>query len=139
MAELPERELLEIDKANESGSSPVMFVHGLCLVSISWDRWRAAFEQHGYATIAPGWPDDPDSVEDAQQDPDVFATKRINQITDHYLAAGDVLEAASAVIGYSFGGLIAQKVAGVGASAATVAIDLAPFRGVLPLPVSSLK
>ena len=63
MAELTERELLEIDKANEAGSSPVMFVHGPCLLSISWDRWRAAFEQHGYATIAPGWPDDPDSVE----------------------------------------------------------------------------
>ena len=40
---------------------------------------------------------------------------------------------------YSFGGLIAQMVAGRGLSAATVAVDPAPFRGVLPLPISALK
>jgi len=43
------------------------------------------------------------------------------------------------VIGHSFGGLIAQKIAGEGVAAATVAIDNAPFKGVLPLPVSALK
>jgi len=44
-----------------------------------------------------------------------------------------------AVIGHSFGGLLAPIIAGRGQSAATVAIDAAPFRGVLPLPLSSLK
>jgi non-heme chloroperoxidase len=125
MAGLTERELLEIDKANESGSRPVMFVHGLWLLSSSWDRWRAVFEEHGMPrlhragrTIPTPW-------------------RMINQVTDHYLAAGSALTAAPAVIGHSFGGLIAQKIAGVGGSRATVAIDPAPFRGVLP--VSSLK
>lgn len=139
MAELTERELLEIDKANGSGRPPVMFIHGLWLLSSSWERWRAVFEDQGYATLAPGWPDDPESVEEAQRDPDVFARKMISQVTDHYLAAVRALGAPPAVVGHSFGGLIAQKIVGAGASAVTVAIDPAPFRGVLPLPVSSLK
>ena len=116
-----------------------MFVHGLWLLSSSWDRWRALFEEAGYATIAPGWPDDPETVEEARRDPTVFAHKMVKQVTDHYLAAISRLTVKPAVVGHSFGGLFAQKMAGEGVSVATVAVDPAPFRGVLPLPVSSLK
>jgi pimeloyl-ACP methyl ester carboxylesterase len=117
----------------------VIFVHGLWLLSSSWDNWRTLFEENGFATVAPGWPDDPSSVEEARKDPDVFAHKMVKQVTDHYLEAIDSLTLPPAVVGHSFGGLIAQKIAGEGASNATVAIDPAPFQGVLPLPVSSLK
>jgi non-heme chloroperoxidase len=44
-----------------------------------------------------------------------------------------------AVIGHSFGGLLTQIIAGRGLAAASVAISPAPFRGVLPLPISALK
>jgi alpha-beta hydrolase superfamily lysophospholipase len=44
-----------------------------------------------------------------------------------------------AVMGHSTGGLLAQLIADRGLSAVTVAIDPGPFRGVLPLPVSTLK
>jgi pimeloyl-ACP methyl ester carboxylesterase len=133
----PERD--EISRANDSGLQPVVFVHGLWLLSSSWDRWRALFEDQGFTTIAPGWPDDPGSVEEARRNPEVFAHKMVKQVTDHYLEAIDGLTIAPAVVGHSFGGLIAQKIAGTGASTATVAIDPAPFQGVLPLPLSSLK
>lgn len=136
---LTQRELDEISRANETGRVPVVFVHGLWLLSSSWDAWRDFFEQNGYSTIAPGWPDDPASVEQARTDPEVFAHKMVQQVTDHYLEAISHLGIKPAVIGHSFGGLIAQKIAGEGASAATVAIDNAPFRGVLPLPISALK
>ncbi|MFB2557378.1 alpha/beta hydrolase [Herbiconiux liangxiaofengii] len=129
----------EIARANDSGLQPVVFVHGLWLLSSSWRPWRDLFEENGFTTIAPGWPDDPDSVEEARRDPDVFAHKMVKQVTDHYLEAIDALTLAPAVVGHSFGGLIAQKIAGTGAAEATVAIDPAPFQGVLPLPVSSLK
>lgn len=43
------------------------------------------------------------------------------------------------MIGHSFGGPLTQMIAGRGLSAASVAIDPAPFRGVLPLPLSALK
>jgi pimeloyl-ACP methyl ester carboxylesterase len=136
---LNQRERTEVERANASGHQPVVFVHGLWLLASSWDRWRRVFEDAGYATIAPGWPDDPETVEAARQDPDAFAHKMVQQVTDHYHDAIQQLEIAPAVVGHSFGGLIAQKLAGEGASVATVAIDPAPFRGVLPLPVSSLK
>jgi pimeloyl-ACP methyl ester carboxylesterase len=49
------------------------------------------------------------------------------------------LQRKPAIIGHSFGGLLAQILAGRGLSLATVAIDPAPFRGVLPLPLSALR
>ncbi len=136
---LSEREQDEIDRANESGRQPVAFVHGLWLLSSSWDRWRMLFENSGYATIAPGWPDDPETVAEARDHPDVFAHKMVQAVTDHYLEAIAALTRKPGVVGHSFGGLIAQKIAGVGASAVTVAVDPAPGRGVLPLPASALK
>src|SRR5213596_2452084 len=139
MTDLTTHEQQEIDRANAQGKQPVVFVHGLWLLSSSWDRWRALFEEQGYTTLAPGWPDDPDTVEEAKGDPEVFAHKRIKQVTDHYIDAIGQLKRKPAVIGHSFGGLIAQKVAGEGVAAVTVAIDPAPFRGVLPLPLSALK
>src|SRR5258708_7156448 len=139
MTTLTSRERQEIERANNSGLQPVMFVHGLWLLAGSWDRWRSFFEEQGYTTIAPGWPDDPQSVEEAKKDPEVFAHKHIKQVTDSYVDAIRQLKTKPAVVGHSFGGLIAQKLAGEGVAAVTVAIDPAPFRGVLPLPLSALK
>ncbi|MBD8077633.1 alpha/beta hydrolase [Cellulosimicrobium arenosum] len=132
-------ELEEIARANDSGRTPVVFVHGLWLLSSSWDRWRRLFEENGYSTVAPGWPDDPDTVAAAREHPELFARKMVQAVTDHYLAAIEKLGTEPAVVGHSFGGLIAQKIAGDGVAAVTVAIDPAPGRGVLPLPASALK
>lgn len=133
------REQQDITVANKSGRQPVVFVHGLWLLAGSWDKWRSFFEAKGYSTIAPGWPDDPDTVEDAKQNPEVFAHKHIQQVADYYCDAIRQLNQKPIVIGHSFGGLLAQKIAGEGVAAVTVAIDPAPFRGVLPLPLSALK
>jgi pimeloyl-ACP methyl ester carboxylesterase len=97
------------------------------------------FEEAGYTALSPGWPDDPDTVAEAKEHPDVFAGKTVGQVADHF---GDVigkLDRKPAVIGHSFGGLLTQIIAGRGLSAASVAVDPAPFRGVLPLPISALK
>ena len=139
MTVLTTHEQQEIDRANAQGKQPVVFVHGLWLLASSWDRWRALFEEQGYTTLAPGWPDDPQTVAEAIDDPEVFANKRIKQVTDHYADAIRQLNRRPAVIGHSFGGLIAQQLAEEGLSAVTVAIDPAPFRGVLPLPLAELK
>src|SRR5205823_8289042 len=129
----------EIERANETGLTPVVFIHGLWLLPRSWDRWWAVFEEAGYAAVKPGWPDDPETVAEANAHPEVFAHKRVGQVADHYAEAIGRLKKKPAVIGHSFGGLLAQILAGRGLSAATVAIDPGPFRGVLPLPISSLK
>jgi non-heme chloroperoxidase len=129
----------QIAHANNSGLRPVVFIHGLWLLPSSWDRWAAVFTDAGYAPLSPGWPDDPDTVEEARSDPEVFAHKTVGQVADHYSEVIGGLAQKPAVIGHSFGGLLAEIIAGRGQSAVTVAIDGAPFRGVLPLPVSSLK
>ena len=139
MAAITEHEQGEIDSANASGKKPVVFVHGLWLLPSSWNRWREVFEEAGFSTLAPGWPDDPETVEEANADPGVFAHKSVGQVADHYEAVISKLADRPAVIGHSFGGLLAQILAGRGRSTATVAIDPAPFRGVLPLPISALR
>jgi non-heme chloroperoxidase len=129
----------QIEVANASGRTPVVFIHGLWLLSNSWDRWRTVFEEAGYATLAPGWPDDPDTVGEANEHPEVFAHKTVGQVADHFEDVIRKLAAKPVVIGHSFGGLLTQILAGRGLAAVSVAIDPAPFRGVLPLPISSLK
>jgi len=86
-----------------------------------------------------GWPDDPNTVEDANKHPEVFAHKSVGQIADHFSDVIGRLKKKPAIIGHSFGGLLTQILAGRGLAATSVAIDPAPFQGVLPLPISSLK
>ena len=139
MVDITEYEAAQITNANGSGRSPVVFIHGLWLLPMSWDRWRKMFEDAGYTTLAPGWPDDPNTVAQANAHPEVFAHKTVGQIGDHFEEVIGKLTKRPALIGHSFGGLLAQILAGRGIADATVAIDPAPFRGVLPLPVSALK
>jgi pimeloyl-ACP methyl ester carboxylesterase len=129
----------QIDQANAAGRPSVVFIHGLWLLPSSWDRWAAVFEEAGYTALTPGWPDDPGTVEEAKAHPEVFAHKTVGEVADHYADVIGELKKKPAVIGHSFGGLLTQIVAGRGLSAASVAIDPAPFRGVLPLPLSALK
>jgi pimeloyl-ACP methyl ester carboxylesterase len=139
MAGITEREARQIDAANASGLIPTVFIHGLWLLPSSWDPWAAAFEEAGYVALTPSWPDDPETVEQARANPEVFAGKTVGQVADHVAEVIGRLTKKPAVVGHSFGGLLSQIIAGRGLSAATVAIDPAPFRGVLPLPISSLR
>ena len=134
-----EQEAEQVERANSSGLKPVAFVHGLWLLPSSWDRWVTMFEEAGFAAVSPGWPDDPETVEEAKAHPEVFAHKSVGQIADYVDGIIRRLDEKPVVIGHSFGGLLAQIIAGRGLAAATVAIDPAPFRGVLPLPISALR
>jgi pimeloyl-ACP methyl ester carboxylesterase len=129
----------EIAQANTTGRTPVVFIHGLWLLPSSWDRWASVFAEAGYTPVTPGWPDDPETVAEAKAHPEVFAHKTVGQVADHYAGLVSQLKKKPVVIGHSFGGLLTQILAGRGLSAASVAIDPAPFRGVLPLPFSALK
>jgi non-heme chloroperoxidase len=138
-ASISERENREIDAANASGHTPVVFIHGLWLLPGSWARWADFFTQAGYAPLTPDWPDDPETVEQARANPDVLARKTLKQVADHTTDIIKALDSKPVVMGHSTGGLLAQMLAGKGLSAATVAIDPGVFRGVLPLPASVLK
>ena len=139
MADITDFEADQIKAANQTGKTPVVFIHGLWLLPSSWDNWARLFEEGGYAAVTPTWPDDPDTVEQARANPKVFAGKTLGEIADHTSEVIGKLTKKPAVMGHSTGGLLAQIIADRGESAATVAIDPGPFRGVLPLPVSALK
>ncbi len=136
---LTSRETAEIEAANASGKRPVVFVHGLWLLPSSWDPWRTWFEEAGYATLAPGWPGDPETVEEARARPEALAGTKVGAVTDHHHEVIRGLAIAPALVGHSFGGLVVQQLAGRGGAEVTVSIDPAPGRGVLPLPVSALR
>jgi non-heme chloroperoxidase len=139
MTSISERENRQIEAANASGRTPVVFIHGLWVLPSSWDNWADFFEQAGYAPLTPDWPDDPETVRGARAEPEVLAKKTLKQVADHTTEIINALDQKPAVMGHSTGGLLAQMLAGRGLSAATVAIDPGIFRGVLPLPASVLK
>jgi pimeloyl-ACP methyl ester carboxylesterase len=136
---ISERETQQIEAAKASGRTPVVLIHGLWLLPSSWANWAQLFEESGYAALTPGWPDDPETVEEARANPDVFAKKTLGQIADHTAEVIGKLDKKPAVMGHSTGGLVAQMIADRGLSAATVAIAPGPFRGVLPIPISALR
>jgi non-heme chloroperoxidase len=139
MMAISEREAQQVEQANSSGMTPIVLIHGLWLLPSSWNNWVEYFEQEGYAGVTPDWPDDPETVEEARANPDVLAKKTLKQVADHTKEVIGRLTKKPAVMGHSTGGLLAQMIADRGLSAATVAIDPGPFRGVLPLPVSTLR
>ncbi len=139
MTTVTKQEQAQVDKANASGRTPIVFVHGLWLLPSSWDRWAKLFGGAGYAALSPGWPDDPETVQEAREHPEVMAKKSVGQVADHVGEVIEGLKKKPAIVGHSFGGLMTEILAGRGLAAASVAISPAPFRGVLPLPISALK
>jgi pimeloyl-ACP methyl ester carboxylesterase len=124
---------------SESTRRPVVFVHGLWLHSTSWQLWAQIFNDAGYQPHSPGWPNEPDNVADARENPDVVANIGIDDITAHYATYIEALDTTPILIGHSFGGLIVEKLLGQGIGVAGIAIDPAQIKGVLPLPLAQLR
>jgi pimeloyl-ACP methyl ester carboxylesterase len=118
---------------------PVLFIHGLWLHASSWEPWLKLFSDAGYSPSAPGWPQEPDTVEEARRQPEAVAGLGINEVTAHYKYLIEQLETKPILIGHSFGGMIAEKLLGEDYGSAAIAIDAAQIKGVLPLPLSSLR
>ena len=120
-------------------SNHVVFIHGLWLHADSWAPWTELFQKAGYTPLAPGWPGTSDTVEETRSHPDQVAGKGIDDVVEHYAQIIRGLDAPPVVIGHSFGGLIVQRLLGQDLAAAAVAIDPAPIKGVLSLPLSALR
>ena len=116
-----------------------MFIHGLWLHASSWAPWLDAFSAAGYEASAPGWPGEPDTVAGARQDADSQAGTGIDDVVRHFSSLIDAMPVAPVLIGHSFGGMIVERLLGEGKGAAGIAIDAAPIKGVLPVPISSLR
>src|ERR1700730_12362421 len=100
---ITDHEAAQVERANASSATPVVFVHGLWLLPSSWDRWVTLFEEAGYVGVTPRWPDDPETVAEAREHPEVFAGKGIGEIDDYQEAIIRGLKATAVPIGASFG------------------------------------
>ena len=120
-------------------AKPVVFVHGLWLHGSSWSPWMDKFAAAGFEPVAPGWPGEPATVEEARRDPGAVAGHGIDAVVDHFAQVIGGLAELPVVVGHSFGGLIAQRLLGQDLASAAVAIDPAPIKGVLALPPSALR
>lgn len=118
---------------------PVVFIHGLWMHSSSWTPWFELFTEHGYAAMAPPWPGDGDTVAATRANPAAMNNIGIADVTDHYAAIINDLSSAPVVIGHSFGGLIAERLLGMGVTRGCVALAPAQFKGILGLPLPQLE
>lgn len=117
----------------------IVFIHGLWLTSLSWEHFERYFAGQGYEVAAPEWPRKRGDVEEIRRTADGVAGLGIAEIADHYDAIVRDLEDSPIIIGHSFGGLIAMILLDRGLGAAGVALDPAPPKGILNLPLRQLK
>jgi pimeloyl-ACP methyl ester carboxylesterase len=120
-------------------TNPVLFIHGLWLHKSCWGPWEATFRQAGYTVESPGWPGEQETVELSRANPGSVADKGIDDVVDHLGSIIDESSKPPVLIGHSFGGMIAEKLLGLDRAAAAIAIDAAQIKGVLPLPLSTLR
>src|SRR5215467_6784045 len=91
----------QVERANATGLTPVVFIHGLWLLPSSWDQWAEVFAQAGYTPVMAPWPDDPETVAEANAHPEVLANKSVGQIADYIGDLVGRLDKQPAIVGHS--------------------------------------
>jgi pimeloyl-ACP methyl ester carboxylesterase len=117
----------------------IVLINGLWMTALSWENWVRHYSEKGYSVIAANWPGMEGDIQQLRRDPSSFANLGLTEVVDHYEQIIGELETPPVIIGYGFGGLIAQVLLDRGWGAAGVAIASAPVRGIARLPLSMLK
>ena len=116
-----------------------VLINGLWMTALSWEYWVKHYSDKGYCVIAANWPGMEGGIEQLHRDPGSFASLGLKAVVDHYEQIIRELETPPIIIGYGFGGLVAQILLDRGWGAAGAAIASAPVRGIARLPLSVLK
>ncbi len=117
----------------------IVLIPGLWMTALSWETWIKHYSDKGYWVIAANWPGMEGGIEQLRRDPDSFASLGLKDVVDHYEQIIRDLETPPIIIGYGFGGLVAQILLDRGWGAAGAAIASAPVKGIARLPLSVLK
>lgn len=118
---------------------PIILIHGLWMTPLSWEGWKARYERAGHTVTTPSWPGVEGGVEALRRDPSPLANLNARTIIDHYDKIIRNLDTQPIIMGHSFGGAFTQVLLDRGLGAAGVVIDSAPTKGVLSLPISTLR
>ena len=125
--------------ASDGAAPDIVLIHGLWVTSLSWEHWIERYSARGYNVIAKGWPGMDASVEKIRRDPSALVGLGVTEITNHFDRIVKGLKRPPILMGHSFGGLITQILLDRGLGAAGVSIDPAPVKGVIKLPLSTLR
>ena len=117
----------------------IVLIPGLWMTALCWEHWVKHYSNKGYCIVARSWPGMEGGIEQLRRDPSSFASLGLKDVVDHYEQIIRELETPPIIIGYGFGGLVAQILLDRGWGAAGVAIASAPVRGIARLPLSMLK
>ncbi len=121
-------------------NADVVLIHGLWMTPKSWENWIERFEARGFRTIAPAWPGlegrEPDEL---RRDPAPLADIDAEKVLDHYERIIRAQERPPIIMGHSFGGAFMQVLLDRGLGSAGVGVDAATTKGVLKLPLSSIR
>lgn len=119
--------------------APVMFIHGLWLHRNSWAGWLELFRRAGYDVAAPGWPNIPDTVDEARTNIEKVSDIYFADLVEHYEQLLRSRGVKPVVIGHGVGGLLAQKLLGEDLARAAVAICPVQAKGIWSLPLSQAR
>jgi alpha-beta hydrolase superfamily lysophospholipase len=117
----------------------IVLIPGLWMTALCWEHWVKHYSDKGYCIVARSWPGMEGGIEQLRRDPSSFASLGLKDVVDHYEQIIRELETPPIIIGYGFGGLVAQILLDRGWGAAGVAIASAPVGGIARLPLSILK
>jgi pimeloyl-ACP methyl ester carboxylesterase len=124
---------------SDRGVPPIVLIHGLWVTPRSWEHWVAHYSAQGFQVLAPAWPGVEGEVEDLRADPSAMAGVDFHDVVNRYESVIRNLDRPPILIGHSFGGAVVQVLLDRGLGSAGVAIDSAAVKGVLPLPLSTLR
>jgi pimeloyl-ACP methyl ester carboxylesterase len=118
----------------------ILFITGAFVSNACWDEWKVFFNNKGYETLAPPWPqkDAPAEILRSRHPDTGVAALRLIDLASYFAEIAGGLHEKPIIIGHSIGGLIAQLLLQKGLGAAAVAIHSVPPQGIVTFKLSFL-
>jgi pimeloyl-ACP methyl ester carboxylesterase len=117
----------------------VLLIHGMWMTPLSWEHWASRYTAQGHKVLASAWPGLEAEPAQLRRDPSPLRNLSITDVIAHYEKIIRGLDRPPVIIGHSFGGLFAQLLLDRGLGAAGVALGTGAPKGVLRLPLSTLR
>jgi pimeloyl-ACP methyl ester carboxylesterase len=126
--------------ASDQPKAAIVLIHGMWMNPLSWEHWVSHYTDRGHRVLAPAWlPALDKEPEELRRDPSPLRGIDITEVVDNYDKVIRGLDRPPIIIGHSFGGLFTQLLLDRGLGAAGVALNTAAPKGVLKLPLSTLR
>jgi pimeloyl-ACP methyl ester carboxylesterase len=109
------------------------------MTPLSWEHWASRYRERGHEVVAPAWPGLDREPAELRRDPSPLRGLSTPNIIDYYEKIIRELERPPIIVGHSFGGLFTQLLMNRGLGAAGSALGTAAPKGVLKLPLSTLR